>query len=31
METMRERGIGEVLTSDNHFEQEGYKILLVPQ
>ena len=28
MNTMRSRGITEVLTSDHHFEQEGFTILL---
>lgn len=28
MNIMRERGIAEVLTNDNHFEQEGFTILL---
>jgi|SRR5205085_6338013 len=28
MLAMRERGIGEVLTHDHHFEQEGFTILL---
>lgn len=28
METMRTEGIGEILTHDNHFTQEGFTILL---
>ena len=28
MTTMRHHGITEVLTNDNHFVQEGFKILL---
>jgi predicted nucleic acid-binding protein len=28
MVTMRERGIGQVLTHDHHFTQEGFKILM---
>jgi predicted nucleic acid-binding protein len=28
MITMREKGIGEVLTHDHHFEQEGFTLLL---
>ena len=28
MTTMRERSIGEVLTHDHHFEQEGFTLLL---
>jgi predicted nucleic acid-binding protein len=28
METMRQEGINEVLTHDNHFKQEGFTILL---
>jgi predicted nucleic acid-binding protein len=28
METMRAEGIGEILTHDNHFTQEGFTILL---
>ena len=31
MNTMRSRGITEVLTSDHHFEQEGFTILMKPQ
>ena len=30
MNAMRSLGITEVLTSDHHFEQEGFKILLKP-
>lgn len=28
MQTMRDRGIVEVLTHDHHFEQEGFVLLL---
>lgn len=28
MNIMRERGIGEILTNDDHFEQEGFRFLL---
>ncbi len=28
MNIMRERNISEILTNDNHFEQEGFRILL---
>ncbi|MDQ6786631.1 MAG: PIN domain-containing protein [Acidobacteriota bacterium] len=28
MNVMRERNIGEILTNDDHFEQEGFRILL---
>jgi predicted nucleic acid-binding protein len=27
---MRQRGIGEALTTDHHFEQEGFQRLLLP-
>lgn len=30
MNTMRSRGIAEVLTSDRHFEQEGFTVLMKP-
>ena len=29
MSVMRERGIGEALTSDRHFEQEGFTALML--
>jgi hypothetical protein len=28
MQTMRERGITEVLTHDHHFAQEGFMVLI---
>ena len=28
MEVMRQAGIGEILTHDNHFAQEGFRVLL---
>lgn len=31
MNMMRQRAITEVLTSDHHFEQEGFMILLKPR
>lgn len=31
METMRQHGISEVLTSDHHFTQEGFVILMVDE
>jgi predicted nucleic acid-binding protein len=28
MEAMRQEGVNEILTNDNHFKQEGFTILL---
>lgn len=28
MQTMREHGIGAILTNDHHFEQEGFEVLI---
>ncbi|MEH2285259.1 MAG: hypothetical protein V7K90_28760 [Nostoc sp.] len=28
---MRQRGVTEALTTDHHFEQEGFRRLLLPQ